>query len=122
MANLKRNMIELVENPEEVVNGAEPDLKVYWTPPFIPLAVVREAMEMQKELNSEDAEENELQLVDRMIEFVANRIYNGQFSADDIYNKLHAPDAVRTLQEQIMFITQGNQTDETKKFLEKKLS
>jgi hypothetical protein len=121
MANLKRNMIELVANPDEVVGGGEPELKKYWTPPFIPLSVVREAMEMQKELNDE-AVDNELQLVDRMIEFVANRIYNGQFTADDIYNRLHAPNAVKTLQEQIMFITQGNQTDETKKFLEKKTS
>lgn len=121
MANLKRNMVELVANPEELVNGGEPELQKYWTPPFIPLSVVREAMQMQKEME-DDTEANELDLVDKMIEFVANRIYNGQFTVEDLYNRLHAPDAVKTIQDQILFITQGNQTDATKKFLEKKNS
>ncbi len=121
MANLKRNMIELVGNPEEVLNGGEVEIQRFWTPPFLPLTVVREAMELQKEIQGGE-EEEELKLVDRMIEFIANRIYNKQFTVDDVYNKLHAPDAVQTLQEQVLFIVQGNQTDETKKFLAKKLS
>ncbi|MFP7480193.1 phage tail assembly chaperone G [Terribacillus saccharophilus] len=121
MANLKRNMLELVENPEEVLSGGEPDLKKYWTPPFIPLSVVREAMQMEKDMDGE-TDQDEMQLFDRMIEFVAKRIYNDQFTVEDVYNKLHAPNAIQVIRDQITFITQGNQTDETKKFLEKKLS
>ncbi len=37
MANLKRNMIELVGNPEEVLNGGEVEIQRFWTPPFLPL-------------------------------------------------------------------------------------
>src|SRR5690625_1850050 len=34
MANLKRNMMELIVNPEEVAEGGEPEIKKYWTPAF----------------------------------------------------------------------------------------
>jgi hypothetical protein len=59
-------------------------------------------------------------MIDKLIDFVANKIYNKQFTKEELFNGLHAPDAIETLQRQIMFVAQGQQTDETKKFLAKK--
>lgn len=118
MANLKRNMIELVKNPEEAAAGAEVEVDRYWTPPFIPFKKIRDAVQLQVELEKEEM--SELEMIDRLADFVANDIYGGQFTKDDIFNRMHAPDAATELQDQVLFVAQGQQTDSTKKFLEKK--
>ncbi|MFI8495299.1 phage tail assembly chaperone G [Peribacillus butanolivorans] len=116
MANLKRNMIELVK---EVKEGEIETVK-YLTPVFIPFSVVYEAIDMTQEIDkSEEAKSatSEKELIDKLLDFVANKIYNKQFTKEDLFNGLHAPDAIQTLQEQIIFVAQGRQNDETKKFL-----
>jgi|SRR5690625_970712 len=118
MANLKRNMIELVKNPEEVRKGGEVELEKYWTPAFIPFSIVRDAIGLEAELES--GEMSELDMMDKLADFVATNIYAGQFAKEDIYERLHAPDAVETLQEQVLFVARGQQSDSTKKFLERK--
>jgi hypothetical protein len=118
MANLKRNMIELVKNIEEVQKGGEVELEKYWTPPFIPFSKVRQALQMQKELDKEET--TELESMELLTQFVVEEIYNKQFTIDDLYNRLHAPDGIAALTDQLMFVAQGDQTDATKKFLEKK--
>ncbi|MEW4223134.1 phage tail assembly chaperone G [Rossellomorea marisflavi] len=118
MAGLKRHMIELVKNPEEVMKGGEPEIERHWTPAFIPYGKVRQAMQMQ--LSMEDEEKSELETMELLTEFVAVEIYNNAFTVDDLYNRLHAPDALDVLQSQLLFVAQGDQTDATKKFLEKK--
>lgn len=122
MANLKRNMIELVTNPEEAAQGAEVEIKKYWTPAFIPLSVIYAAIDLTEEIDNSDSEDkvSERELIDKLIDFVANDVYKGQFSREELESGLHAPDAITTLQEQIIFIAQGQQSNETKKFLEKK--
>lgn len=122
MANLKRNMIELIKNPEEVINGGEVELEKYWTPPFIPLDVTYESMDLMAKLEKMDADGSEdvREMLDMLVDFTANKVYGKQFTEEDLKNRLHAPDALETLQRQVMFIAQGQQTDETKKFLEKK--
>lgn len=125
MANLKRNMIELVtavvkgENEEE----EKVETKKYLTPVFIPLSVVYEAMDMMdtmiKAENTTDVS-TEREMIDTMLDFVATKVYGNQFTKDDLINGLHAPDAIQTLQDQVIFVAQGQQTNETKKFLEKK--
>lgn len=118
MANLKRNMIALVKNPDDVLKGGEIELEKYWTPPFIPFKKIRDAIQFQVEL--EKGEMSELEMIDRLADFVANDIYSGQFTKDDIYDRMHAPDAAEELQQQVLFVAQGQQTESTKKFLEKK--
>lgn len=118
MANLKRNMIELVVNPEEVVEGAEPEIKKYWTPAFIPFTKVREAMDLAAELEKAEGEEYS-SLIDKLADFIVS-VYGKQFTKDDLYNGIHAPDAIKTFQEQIFFIAQGQQSEATKNFLAKK--
>lgn len=120
MANLKRNMIELIKNPEEVNNGAEPEIEKIWTPPFISLDVVYEAMDLMSKTEDEEADISEREAFDMMLDFVANKIYKDKITEEDLRTRLHAPDAIETLQDQVLFIAQGQQTDETKKFLEQK--
>ncbi|UII58121.1 hypothetical protein LS684_21095 (plasmid) [Cytobacillus spongiae] len=120
MANLKRNMIELVKEVKE----GEIVTEKFLTPVFLPFSVVYEAIDMMEEIEKSEEEtknsNSEKELINKLLDFVANKVYNKQFTKDDLFNGLHAPDAIQTLQEQIMFVAQGRQTDETKKFLAKK--
>ncbi|MCM3180244.1 phage tail assembly chaperone G [Cytobacillus horneckiae] len=119
MANLKRNMIELVKE----VKAGEVVTEKYLTPVFIPFSVVYEAVDMVEEIDKSEKNKNsssEKELIDKLIDFVANKVYDKQFTKEQLFNGLHAPNAIETLQEQIMFVSQGRQNDETKKFLAKK--
>jgi hypothetical protein len=118
MAELKRNMIELVVNPQEVAEGGEPEVKKYWTPAFIPFTKVREAMELAAELEKGETE-NVAESMDKLADFVTD-LYGGQFTKDELYNGLHAPSAIPVIQEQILFVAQGQQSQATKNFLAKK--
>ncbi len=119
MANLKRNMIELVKEVKE----GEIVTEKYLTPVFIPMSVVYEAIDMTEKIDKSEGDKNagsEKALIDNLLDFVADKVYNKQFTREDLFNGLHAPDAIRVLQEQIIFVAQGRQTDETKKFLAEK--
>lgn len=113
---LKRNYIRLVENPE----AEEIKLETYVTPHFIPLDVLYEATDVMAEL--EQAENGEVELsfrnqLDKLIDVVV-KIYGKQFTAKDVKTRLHAPDAIETLQKQVEFIANGQQDEETKKFIQ----
>ncbi|MFE4810611.1 phage tail assembly chaperone G [Peribacillus simplex] len=114
MANLKRNMIKLVKEVKE----GEVITETYLTPVFIPFSVVYEAVDIQEDIDKNTLTEKEL--FDKMIDIVANKIYNKQFTIQDLLNGLHAPDAIQPLQEQVIFVSRGYQSDETKKYMEKK--
>lgn len=119
MANLKRNRIELVKE----VKGEEVVTENFLTPVFIPFGVVYEAMDLKDEIEESsktDEKGKDKELMDKMVLFVADRIYNGQFTKEELINGLHAPNAMQELQEQVAFVANGQQTDATKKFLEKK--
>ncbi|WP_226677194.1 phage tail assembly chaperone G [Mesobacillus jeotgali] len=115
MANLKRNMIELVKDVKE----GEIITEKYLTPVFIPLSVIYQAIDLTAEMEN-ITRENEKEMIDKLIDFVANDVYKGQFTKDDLINGLHAPDAINVLQEQIIFIARGQQTDEAKNYLAKR--
>lgn len=117
MANLKRNMIELVQEVKE----GEIVTKKYLTPMFLPMRVVYESIDMAAEIDegAENANE-EKELIEKLLSFVADKVYGSQFTRDELFDGLHAPDAIRVLQEQIMFVARGQQSDATKKYLEKK--
>ncbi|MGM8215178.1 phage tail assembly chaperone G [Bacillaceae bacterium W0354] len=108
-------MIELVKE----VKAGEIVTEKYLTPAFIPMSVVYEAIDMMSELGQVTVK-NEKDMIDRMLSFIADKAYGGQFTKEELFNGLHAPDAVRVLEEQILFIARGTQNDDTKKYLEKK--
>jgi hypothetical protein len=115
MANLKRNMIELVKEVKEGEIVTEKHL----TPVFIPLSVVYQAIDLKAETDKVTIE-NEKELIDKLISFVANDVYNGQFTKEELINGLHAPNAIDVLMQQILFIARGQQSAETKNYLAKK--
>ncbi|MFD2637688.1 phage tail assembly chaperone G [Piscibacillus salipiscarius] len=114
MANLKRHMIELIT---EVKDG-ELVTKKYLTPMFLPLSVVYEAIDLMAEMKNVNVN-NEKEMIDKLLEFVADKAYGGQFTKEDLFKGLHAPDAMRILQDQVLFVARGDQNIETKKYLEK---
>lgn len=123
MSDLKRNLIELITNPEEVAGGGEVETKKYWTPPFIPLKLLYQALDLVQEIddfNSGKSKTKESKLIEKMGDFVANDIYQKQFTREQLENGLHAPDAVANLQEQITFISQGRFSKAAKEFQARK--
>lgn len=112
-------MLELVTNSEGVIKGDEPEIEKIWTPAFIPLRVARDAIELWNEIDTA-AEMSETDKFDKIADFVANEVYAGKITKDDIYNRLHAPGGQDVLKQQLIFVAQGQQSDDTKNFLAKK--
>ena len=81
MAALKRNMIELVKEVKE----GELITEKYMTPVFIPFSVVYEALDMVAEIDQNKLSEKEL--LEKMIDFVASRVYNNQFTKEQLFNR-----------------------------------
>lgn len=126
MANLKRNSIKLLKE----IKGEEIVTQTYWTVPFPSLAMVYEAadiigsyeeMQLERKKNKEIVTSKEVgQQIEKMAEFVADRVYGKQFTKDELAERFYGPDAFTALQDQVLFVASGTQNDETKKFLEKK--
>ncbi len=118
MANLKRNALELVKSYDAENDKVE--TKVYYTPAFIPLGVVYEAIDLTERMEKNEEKKSEKELINELVAFVANDIYKGQFTVEELENGLHAPDAMRVLQEQIVFVARGGQSQEAKKLVAKR--
>ena len=113
---MKRNYIKLIQNADEVMQkNAEPKFETFITPAFIPL---RTTVSLAEFMANDDQNESEANLIYRMADLVTD-IYGGQFTKDDVLDRLHAPDALVELREQIQFVTEGQQSDERKKELAK---
>jgi hypothetical protein len=115
MSNLKKHYILFTEVQE---NGELNTFPIF-TPDFIPFKTVISATKLMGEIQKLEDGEKELQMLEKMIAFVADDIYQGKITREDIENKLHAPDALETLKEQIAFVSQGYQTKEAKEFVKK---
>ncbi len=109
---MKRNYIKLVKDPK----AKNITFETFVTPEFIPLRKVVEASALKKA--SKDSEADDMEIFVTMADFVSD-IYNRQFTVDDILDRLHAPDAMEELQQQVEFIAQGHMSDERKKELAK---
>lgn len=125
MSNLKKNMITLIKNPEEVNKGGEPDFERVWTVPFISLRVAREGANLVDELY-ESIELSEDEKIDKMADFVASKLYGDKITKDDLLDRMPSPGmegyetAQVIIERQILFATLGEQTEETKNFLAEK--
>lgn len=121
MSKLKRTYIELVKNPEEVLNDGEPEIERVWTPAFIPWKTVKLATKTLMELEKKG---NDFELMEKMEAFVAEDVFAGKITVDDLGERLHAPDAAESLRKIVEFASSGSVEDELeekKAFLEKKL-
>lgn len=110
-------MIELVKNPDEVLKGGEVEIEKYWTPAFIPFKKVREALQLSQEMEKNDT--SELDAVDKLADFIVD-VYGNQFTKDDLFDRIHGPDAIQVMQENLVFVANGAQGESTKAFLSKK--
>lgn len=114
MANLKRSRINLVTEVKE----GEIITKTFLTPPFLPMSIMYEGLDVAESIENDGLTEREK--MEKMTIFVADTLYKGQFTTEELVNGLHGPEAVDTLQEQLIFATNGYQSDDTKNFLAKK--
>lgn len=114
----KRNFIKLIQIDKEgnPITDAEGKVKydTFITPTQIPFRKVYDASELMD--NSIEGETSAKENMDQMLDMVVD-IYKHQFTKDDLLDRLHAPDAVLELQQQIEFIAQGQMDDERKKEL-----
>ena|SRR5690625_4525298 len=122
MSSLKREKIELIKNPQEVNEGAEPEIEKIWTVPFISFGTSREAVDLLNEVvgNTEISDDDKN---DKIIDFLTEKAFGGKITKDDIYNRLPGPgytdqgSAQEVLEHILFFIASGEQTDDTKNFL-----
>src|SRR5690606_35267476 len=123
--SLKREKIELIKNPEEVNNGAEPEIERAWTVPFIPLRVSREAANLLNEI-VEDTISRDDEKLDKLIELVVENAFGRKITKDDIYNRVPGTgfseqgSAQEVIEHIIFFMATGEQMESTKKFLAEK--
>lgn len=114
----KRNFIKLtqIDKKGNAVTDTEGNAKfdTYITPTQIPFRKIYDAADLMD--GAEDENASAQSNIDQMLEMVVD-IYNKQFTKDDLLDRLHAPDAVEELQQQIQFIAQGQMDEERKKEL-----
>ncbi|RIL33023.1 hypothetical protein BUY98_08820 [Staphylococcus gallinarum] len=96
---LKQMSIELVKDVNE--NG-ELITEKYETPKFIPFSKLMKATKKLEKLE----DKSEMEAMDEMFEVICD-LYNNQFTVEQLTDGLHAPDAVRIIQENIEFISTG---------------
>lgn len=114
----KRNFIKLVQvdkkgNPALDAEGNS-KYDTFLTPMQIPFRMIYNAADLMD--GASDEENSAQQNMDQMLDMVVD-IYGKQFTKDDLLDRLHAPDAVAELQQQIEFIASGAMDDERKKQL-----
>ena len=113
MTKLKRNYITLVKEVKE----GEVITQTYTTPVFIPFEIIYEAVDIMAGL--EAGSQTLKEQVRTFTHFIAKDIYKDQFTVEELIGGLHAPDAVEILRSQIRFVSDGYQSEETKKYMEK---
>lgn len=115
MTKLKRNYIQLVENPK----ADEIKMETFLTPHFIPLDVLYEATDIMADLEKVESGEKEMSFKEQLdaLSDVVVKIYGKQFTVKDLKTRFHAPDAIAEFQKQVEFIINGQQDEETKKFI-----
>lgn len=128
-SKLKRNYIQLVEGEND---KGEPILETYLTPHFISAELWYECIDVMDELEQmennqkNDDEENQKSMASMMKEQMdmlmdtVVKIYGKQFTKKELRAKMHAPNMIEDLQNQVQFIAMGQQDEETKKFVESK--
>lgn len=122
MSKLKREMIELIKNPKEVNDGAEVELEKVWTVPFISFRTSREAVTLLSDVIG-NAEMSDDDKNDKIVDFLAEKAFGNKVTKDDIFDRLPGPglsdrgNAQSMLEDVLMFIASGQQSDSTKNFL-----
>lgn len=126
MAGLKREKIELIKNIDEVNDGAEIEVERVWTVPFVTYGTSLEAVSIYQEVVEPDNGLSEEDRNDKVIDFLVEKAFGNKITKEDIYKRLPGPgfndgmNGQEVLLHLLIFIGNGEQSEETKKFLEGK--
>lgn len=126
MTGLKREKIELIKNIEAVNDGAEIEVEKVWTVPFITYGTSLEAVNLYQEIIDTKNDLSEKDRTDKVVDFLSEKAFGGKITKDDIYNRLPGPgfnggmSGGEVLIHLLIFTGNGEQTDDTKKFLAEK--
>lgn len=126
MAELRRNSIELMKE----IKGDEVVVERFWTPPFTPGSVTKEALSLmakheaqEEELQKSKKEMGSKELLEiraEYMDFIANRLYDKQFTVEDLEERYHGPQSYFDFQEQVRYASVGFQDNSTRAFLKSK--
>lgn len=123
----KQTKLHFIELITDVKDNGEVETKVYFTPKFIPFSKLMQItdrlqeIEKLEEADKEEKNQSETETIKEMFKLVAEDIYNNQFTAEELMDGLHAPEAIKTVQEQIGFISEGKITEDNEKRLKELL-
>ncbi len=123
MSNLKREKVELIKNIEEVNEGAEPEIEKVWTVPFISLGTSLQAVDLYQKVTDPDNDMSEEDRNDEVIDFLAEKAFGGKLAKEDFYSRLPGAGFNQGMSGQevlihlLIFVGNGEQTDDTKNFL-----
>lgn len=95
----KQMSIELIQDVKE---DGELVTKEYKTPKFIPFSKLMKATKKLEKIE----EKSEMEAMDEMMEVICD-LYDNQFTAQELMDGLHAPDAVNIIKENVEFISTG---------------
>lgn len=122
----KQTKLHFIELIKDIKEDGEVETKVYFTPKFIPfsklIAITDKLQEIEKvDESDKENEKSETETIKEMFKLVAEDIYNNQFTSEELMDGLHAPEAIKTVQEQIAFISEGKVTEDNEKRLKQLL-
>ncbi|WP_434795913.1 phage tail assembly chaperone G [Staphylococcus equorum] len=133
----KQTKLHFIELIKDIKEDGEVETKVYFTPKFIPFSKLIEITDKLQEIEKveesdkeneesetetiKETEKSETETIKEMFKLVAEDIYNNQFTAEELMDGLHAPEAIKTVQEQIAFISEGKVTEDNEKRLKQLL-
>lgn len=110
---MNKNFIKLVTGVKE---DGTLETKTYLTQGFIPFRLLYEATDIMSGLE----EKSEMEAMEIMLDFVV-RIYDNQFTKDQLLDGLESGKAVEEIQSQIEFIASGEVAKEKQAELKKML-
>jgi|SRR5699024_5817950 len=123
MAGLKREKIELIKNVNEANDGGEVEIEKIWTVPFISLGTSIEAVNLYHEVTDPNSDKSENDRTDLVVDFLCEKAFGGKVTKNDIYNRLPGAGFNGGLSGQellihlLIFVGNGEQTDDTKNYL-----
>lgn len=126
MANLKREKIELIKNIKEVNEGAEAEIEKVWTVPFISFGLSLQAVNLYQKVTDPESKLSEEDRNDEVIDFLAEKAFGGKLTKEDFYTRLpgagfnNGMSGQEVLIHLLIFVGNGEQTDDTKNFLAEK--
>lgn len=98
---------------EIVVNFETEETKTFHQPNFIKGSVIREGVKLGKEMEDMESE-LDADIIDKMCEFVANKLYDGQFTSEELMDGIDARQLLKTLIDQISNVLGGGESNEGK--------